>query len=313
MQYWKIGTILIIGITVYTVLLYNNDIHKHNSTSTVSTATVEKADITTCADLLSNDFKKLHIIRPCNHDIFPVLLFIPGLGMAVDSYMTILQEVVQHGYIIYALDYILQNPNSISHEHELRRRASDVNAILAYIRSCNSSINLDRIGIFGHSLGGSVALTMCRTNASCIAGVNMDGGLDYGENPLAGFKKPFMFMLQDPQLEHPSALRLSLFRMSCQEYQDFMKQYLYNIKQLCTNIGKDAYSMTISHTSHSSFSDFVLTPERFSQKYDLGTIDGYRVFTIITTYLIAFFDTYLKHIPSPLFSNENCPPEVTFS
>ena len=56
-----------------------------------------------------------------------------------------------------------------------------------------SKLDLDHIGMFGHSLGGSTAIQCCRRDERLRAGCSLDGYLR-GPEFAKTFKKPFMFM-----------------------------------------------------------------------------------------------------------------------
>ena len=57
-------------------------------------------------------------------------------------------------------------------------------------------LDMQRVGVFGHSLGGATALLFCHDDSRCKAGIDVDGA------PLSnvvaeGVTQPFMFLLSD--------------------------------------------------------------------------------------------------------------------
>src|SRR5207237_2264844 len=57
-------------------------------------------------------------------------------------------------------------------------------------------LDLKRVGVFGHSLGGATALQFCHEDARCTAGIDIDGA-PIGSVIQEGVDRPFMFVLSD--------------------------------------------------------------------------------------------------------------------
>ena len=54
-------------------------------------------------------------------------------------------------------------------------------------------LDLTRLGVFGHSLGGNAALEFCRRDDLCKVAVNLDGA-NWNEVGKVGLKKPAMII-----------------------------------------------------------------------------------------------------------------------
>jgi predicted dienelactone hydrolase len=54
-------------------------------------------------------------------------------------------------------------------------------------------LDLQAIGVFGHSFGGASAAQTCRLDNRCKAGADLDGTL-YGDVIQVGLKQPFIFL-----------------------------------------------------------------------------------------------------------------------
>ena len=63
-------------------------------------------------------------------------------------------------------------------------------------RRFTGHLDMTRVGILGHSLGGAVAAQFCHEDARCKAGINIDGA-PHGSVVQAGLRQPFMFLLSD--------------------------------------------------------------------------------------------------------------------
>ena len=82
---------------------------------------------------------------------------------------------------------------------------SDIAFVLDRLARLNASdssgkfggrLDLTRVGVFGHSLGGAVAAQFCHEDFRCRAGIDIDGA-PYGSVIDAGLRQPFMFLLSD--------------------------------------------------------------------------------------------------------------------
>lgn len=152
-------------------------------------------------------------------------------------------------------------------------------------------LDLDRVGIFGMSLGGAAAGQFCAQDARCKAGLNMDG-LHFGA---AGIKlrieRPFMFIYADQRrdaamhVEGIDTSKAAPFRMN-----DFAYHGSANI----------AYFMTISGASHLGFSDFALASNFMRRSGLLGTIDPLTMRELLNDACLAFFNRTLKQTREPL-------------
>ncbi len=125
--------------------------------------------------------------------------------------------------------------------------------------------DLNRIGIFGHSLGGATAGQMCFGNTPIKAGINLDG-FQFGN--LFGNKLETPFMFVSSNQEGDRYLRASTF--------------IQNSKQ-------DCYQISIKGFSHDNFTDL-----KFITEGDVEAMELQR------TLVRSFFDKYLKNNPISL-------------
>ncbi|MCP5548729.1 MAG: hypothetical protein H7A50_15285 [Akkermansiaceae bacterium] len=81
----------------------------------------------------------------------------------------------------------------------LRHRASNIGRVLRVLRDDDGplaaeSLALDRLGVFGYSIGGTSALRLCSADTAFVAGANEDG-MYLGDYEPAG---PFLFFDSEP-------------------------------------------------------------------------------------------------------------------
>ena len=257
---------------------------------------------------------------------FPVLIFSPGYNSMRTQSTTLMEELASHGYVVLALDHtysgVLTNfPDgrvelldpTILPDRELigeqpYRRASlavgdvweqDVAFVLARLQAGDvdgrfvGRLDLDRVGMLGHSTGGGTITRLCARDARCKAGVGLDAwlGVAHDETIAAGSERPMLFLMSE--------------RWPTPENNGRMQQYRSSSAQVTW--------LTIGQTDHYDFTDLpFLTPLATSIGLS-GALDSYRVQEIVRTYTRAFFDQHLKGQRSDLFE-QPAPafPEVAF-
>jgi predicted dienelactone hydrolase len=152
--------------------------------------------------------------------------------------------------------------------------------------------DLERVGVFGMSLGGAAAGKFCEIDARCKAGLNMDG-TQYGENAInIRLERPFMMMNADRRLDMLSLLgdEVDQDRLLSYEMNDFLLHQTRDI----------AYSLVVEGSTHGSYSDFGIMSNFGSWTGALGTINGWEMKGILDDYVLAFFNKHLKGTEEPL-------------
>jgi predicted dienelactone hydrolase len=247
---------------------------------------------------------------------YPVLIFEPGFGTIPTQYTTLLEDLASHGYIIvaiaptYSADAVVfpdgsvveassagSLPESTTGVQAAGIRlvlvwAQDVRFVMDQLQRLNAArdqlfsgrLDLARLGVFGHSFGGATAAQVCRMDARCKAGIDLDGDL-FGSVVHTGLTTPFMVLQSD---------RGACTDAPCRSMQGQVQAVLRAVPQGAR------YDLSITTMEHFNFSDYAVefTPLRLFGV--LGTIDGVRGLQIARAYIRAFFDTYLRQRPSPL-------------
>jgi dienelactone hydrolase len=161
----------------------------------------------------------------------PVVLYSPGYGLDRNASTSLVEELVSHGYIVVAIDHTYDasevefpggrvltatlpaDPDDRLVVEELGVREADVLFTLDQLTTLNAGGNpdaehrplprglrgafdLDRIGMFGHSLGGTTAAAVMHDDPRVRAGVNMDGPF-VGTAAPAGSDRPFLLLSSD--------------------------------------------------------------------------------------------------------------------
>jgi dienelactone hydrolase len=131
----------------------------------------------------------------------PTIVFSPGFGMSHSSYTGLLEDLASRGFVVVALDHIHETvavnlPSGVvrqtvmydPHDRRLMQsvgqaRASDIDTVLAAMPRLRRNgrlprrATLDRIGIFGHSLGGRAAVLALARQPAIDCAADLDGSL----------------------------------------------------------------------------------------------------------------------------------------
>ena len=109
---------------------------------------------------------------------YPLLLFSPGFGNKPSQYLSQLEDLASHGYVVAGLEH----PASAfdSYESLATLWAQDILAAKRQILGSPLREIVDgrRTGAFGHSLGGRAAAGACILDPTILACLNQDGGDD---------------------------------------------------------------------------------------------------------------------------------------
>jgi hypothetical protein len=131
--------------------------------------------------------------------------------------------------------------------------AEDISFFMDQLESMNNEnkilkdkLNLDRIGVFGMSLGGIASTEICTIDKRVKACVSIDGGL-YGSALAKEIQTPLMFLNS--------------------------KRFLGYGKIFTRKSKMDCYSLSVKDSDHYNFSDYSVYPVP-AIRFLLGTIDG---------------------------------------
>lgn len=158
----------------------------------------------------------------------------------------------------------------------------------------HASLDLSRVGVYGHSTGGGAAIQFCGTDSRCRAVLGQD---------------PFMRPVSQPVLENGlSQPSFFLFSQTWADLTDSRNNQLFApfFSKLTATYG----AVYIEGTDHYDFSDLPLLSPLAPQLGLKGPINGKRVTLIINDYLLSFFDATLNGAPADLFENPSPYEEV---
>jgi predicted dienelactone hydrolase len=267
-------------------------------------------------------------IAPPTAAPYPIVLYTPSWsGYRTDNTFQT-EELASHGYVVIGLEHPCSVPMAIYPsgrviysdlssdytssdaalatllrvgEAQLKLRTQDIRFILDRLPQINQhallagALDLQRVGIFGHSFGGAAAAEACAVDRRLKAGMNMDGLL-FGSAARHGAAPPFFFMQSD--YSRPTAAEL---QSTDGEFRRSRQTDEWGYQQRDRWFHKwGGENLTILGSAHMNFSD---VPLKSRIKNGGGAISPDLAMQIINAYTVAFFDRELKGKQSSLFSD----------
>jgi pimeloyl-ACP methyl ester carboxylesterase len=251
---------------------------------------------------------------------YPVVILRAGGGALTTDFTTLAEDLASHGYIVVGFDapyrtfvvVLLDNrvvirppandPENLSADQANRlinrllpMWTSDTAFVVSQLEQLNAAdpsgkltgrLDMQRLGMFGHSFGGATALQFCHNDPRCKAGIDIDGA-PYGNVVQEGLKQPFLFILSDHsrELADPASRQIHL-----------------DMQSIYDRLPSGRLFITIRGANHFSFSDQMLVKSHYvigmMRLLGVGGLDGRRGLAITAEYVHMFFDVYLKGAPA---------------
>jgi dienelactone hydrolase len=225
---------------------------------------------------------------PLADGIWPVLMLLPGMGRIPAHYTTIAEDFASFGYIVAGVtptgssqvvfaDGRIEsgrefNPDTdgpaVAQEY-VQTWAGDASFALDQLESdakFAGHVQRDRVGIFGHSFGGTVALHVLQRDSRFSRAANVDGWM-FGD-PVENLDKPILVLVGQTGIQ-PS-------------------------QQAVRDTDRAGGKVELfSDARHMNFSDAGVLPSRFplpKSLLQLGDVDGVKFLQNISDRLREFFD-----------------------
>jgi pimeloyl-ACP methyl ester carboxylesterase len=218
----------------------------------------------------------------------PVLLFSPGAGLSATSYLTIIEDLVSHGFVVLGVEASFDGyPVRLSDRrvatsaeftfadgltqsrNRVDARALDLLFALRQLERLNAGspvsdlrgrLDLTRVGVFGHSRGGLAAAEACKREPRLRGCLNYDGnflnGGAYADTVAGVLSQPFM-MIRRFRAE-PTDAMLKEWKMSTQDWARNRDTLEQRARRVIRNGVTSSYLVTIDGATHMSFSDMPL-------------------------------------------------------
>ncbi len=281
-------------------------------------------------EFITRDLSRVHAhsIRDAHvapqQDPYPVVLMRTGGAALTTDYTALAEDLASHGYVVVGFDapfrtwvVVLPDGRVIARAPEnnldlvsgpqaderantlVRAWTADTGFVVDQLERLNASdpsgkflgrLDMQRVGAFGHSLGGATALLFCHDDSRCKAGIDVDGA-PLGSVSAEGVTQPFMFLLSDHKGESSDA-----------ETPDAIRQAGANIRSIYDRLPSGGrLQIMIRGANHYMFSDGAMlkSPLAMRAMRTLGILrlDGRRQVAVTARCISTFFDVYLKGAP----------------
>ncbi|KAM4059847.1 platelet-activating factor acetylhydrolase, isoform II domain-containing protein [Hirsutella rhossiliensis] len=253
---------------------------------------------------------------------YPLVLYTPGLGHSRLIYGAMARSLASQGYVVVTVDHpydanLVEFPDgrvvlgaNISDDDPIavgkvvQIRNDDLSFVLDQLHDKSvldnlvanfpGTIDLGKIVVFGHSLGGAAAAALTRSDHRVLGGVDLDGMLVDPIKSL-GLRKPFLLA---GRVNHSTT------------------DHTWN--EFWPHLDGRRMELAIKGTAHGSFSDRPILlstlklPEKARQEVEkeLGTINAKRLDEVLNGVLTSFFDLALYREKNRLGTINRTFPEV---
>jgi len=266
----------------------------------------------------------------------PVLLLNPAWNGRRTYYMYLVEELVSHGYIVVGVDHTGNSGPTAFPDGSVSQPSDDpkldfgihsyeelnvygaqqqeiqvdddrfvLNQLEHWSQDSTSSyyrrFDMNRVGALGHSFGGSVSAQDSLEDKRFKAALDMDGSY-WGQVQREGVAIPLMMIEEDIAQYTPEELR---------QNHAVAVDHLFDVSDDAAIHRSNGYRILLHGSTHSSFTDRSLfSPwKHYSGE---GSVPALREYSIIRSYVLAFFNKTLRGIDSPLLNpTDRTFPEVT--
>jgi predicted dienelactone hydrolase len=264
---------------------------------------------------------------------YPVVLLSHGMGTSRVLHTSQAENLASHGFIVVTIDHTYSTFATIFPDGRVtdyktkmttvedRREigniwTQDVEFVINQIEKLNSGaiesqfkgkIDLNNIGVMGHSFGGATAFNSTYLDHRIKAGVNMDGSLFEVKNR-DDINKPFMFIRSGVFKEW-----LVDFKKDKNPDNEITKQLSDELHIIKNVINQGGSAIYVEGTQHFNFTDLQFYSELIKLTGIIGDINGKRGSSIVNQYVLDFFNKQLKGASGDLIQGPNdMYPEVKF-
>ena len=261
---------------------------------TIDQHKIPESQLVNMMSATNNSYLNAPVLK--NDKKYPVIIFSPGHYSPPQSYTALLEDMASHGYIVLSISQAKFPPV----EEEIKMEDKKFHKIwednvhsliqkLPQLKKNNSILeqaNLTRIGLTGHSFGGSVSLQVCEQNTQCKCAINIDGYLKAKRKPKKLFKPSLALMAND---------RVKVLVLASEEElkeDKVLGDELIKLFNRSKDSGPSKY-IEIDKMNHFSFTDvWLLLPHLAKKEKTISGEDG----TITTRkILLWFFNKILKN------------------
>jgi predicted dienelactone hydrolase len=273
---------------------------------------------------------------------YPIVLFSHGAGTTMEIQMSQSEDLASHGYIVVAIDHTYVSAGTVFPDRIVSAKeattnfnvvepaevitqimAEDTSFVIDQLAEINEGktqsifggrLDLEKIGVIGHSVGGAVAYNLAINDRRVKAAIDLDGVVFITLPSNLKDAAPFLMLANDQYhiqaIENGTPLmkkfeemddidqRITIDLYGRQEVYDEAynraEQYLTGLIQVLKSSGN---LFTIEGSDHMKFTDiglFIGIPQLRELIGIHGKTDPLRCLEITKAVTLAFFDQHLK-------------------
>ncbi|MEV4095292.1 alpha/beta hydrolase family protein [Streptosporangium saharense] len=244
----------------------------------------------------------------------PLVVLSPGFGLPRSSLTTLSEELASRGYAVATVGHpyeatattlpdgttvpckaceIEDSPSLVP-----AIRSADVSFLIGRLTGAHPAwgprglVDASKIGMAGHSIGGNSAAKAMADDPRIDAGLVMDGAFIVPLPP-TGLARPFMLFGTEGSFLPGGPDEETSWRDNWPRLTGWKRW------------------ATVAGAEHESFTDYPVLSEQLG--LPPGALPAARAIPITRSYVRAFFDLHLRHIPTPLLNRPSpAYPEVRF-
>ena len=241
---------------------------------------------------------------------FPLIIFSHGLGGMKNQNSIQIEKLVSDGYVVIAPDHAFDANITIFEDSQIapfksaeydpnakytiedfyayripqiQTRSLDLSFIIDEVEKKQKNldeklwnmIDLEKIGVFGHSFGGGTSLITSYRDGRVDASIALDGWIEPVPNEIVdtGIDKPFLYIGRP-------------------EWEDSLNYY--KLDKLIKNSHSIGEKVILSDTKHFDYTDTPYFNDITKKIKVSGAMSSSVIVDTLNYYLVNFFDKYLK-------------------
>ena len=241
---------------------------------------------------------------------FPLVVFSHGLGGMKNQNSIQIEKLVSNGYVVIAPDHAFDANITIFEDNQIApfksaeydpdvkytiedfysyripqitTRSLDLSFIIDEVEEKQKNldgelwnmIDLDNIGVFGHSFGGGTSLVTSHRDDRVDASIALDGWIEPIPNDIidSGINKPFLYIGRP-------------------EWEDSLNYY--KLDKLLVNSISNGKKVILMNTKHFDYTDTPYFNDITKKIKVSGDMPSHVIVDTLNYYLVSFFDKYLK-------------------
>jgi dienelactone hydrolase len=265
----------------------------------------------------------------------PVVLYSPGYANVRELGTGLVSDLASRGYIVVTTDYTYEAAEvefpggrvEVSRDPDipgaLQTRIADTRFVLDQLKALNSgalrrplpaglagALDLTRVGMFGHSLGGATAADAMAADRRILAGIDLDGSIIVSTLPTPGDRAS---LVKVKRLAGAVAKKVGTRPFMIMTHAGNGPREDPSLRGFWANLSGWRRLLTLTDSGHYTYTDDeeflsqlaaakIISPNLARQVVipAIGTIAPARAVSAERAYLAAFFDLHLRHRRSSL-------------